>query len=171
MSKNLRKFLQKYDGLSTLNYETIYDDFTSNDAVGIAGFEIRPFKPMKQEVFINNENIYKQRFNTTKTPSDCEFITFDHVDLKDSYQDLPPETDVETKNKYIQCNSGNYEGMECNGFTRDKSDFLIPFPLHTILNHTNQYTTIRHCKNDLGLFQVFPDVSLSRTKGSSQNSH
>ena len=62
MSKNLRKFLQKYDGLSTLNYETIYDDFTSNDAVGIAGFEIRPFKPMKQEVFINNENIYKQRF-------------------------------------------------------------------------------------------------------------
>lgn len=62
MSKYLKEDLTKFDGLSSLKYEIIKADFKLNPAVGIGLFDIRPYKPLKQQVFINNEAIYKNNF-------------------------------------------------------------------------------------------------------------
>ena len=206
-SKNLKKELNKFDGLNTLRYDTIFVDWgESNPAVSLGIFDIRNFKPAKQEIYINGKSIYRHNFENTKEQKsfgfdynysftqdlgtafpeiendstqsitsidddnskfECSFVKFEHVDIQPEF--LSIESDInddrtDRKNKLIQCANGNSEGNQCNGFThRDyRNLLLIPYPLHTILNKTEQYVSIRHCKNDLGLFQVVPDIELHR---------
>ena len=56
----MREKLQKFDGLNTLAYEIDDADFHANNAVSSVKFEIRPFIPTNQQIYmyINADKIY-----------------------------------------------------------------------------------------------------------------